>query len=281
MDKEKDVPSGTPSESVGGPLARAGLAAVGGAIPFFGGLLSAAAAAWSEHEQARMNRFLEHWLKMLQAEMEEKQQTILEIAARLDMHDEAVSARVSSPEYQSLLRKAFRDWAGAESEAKRRFIRNVLANAAATDITSDDVVRLFLDWLKRYSELHFTVIAAIYNSSGITRGEVWSKIGKAAVREDSAEADLFKLLFHDLSTGRIVRQHRQTDYHGNFIAKRTSRPSGPKGGDRIMKSAFDDGEEYELTQLGQQFVHYAMTDLPPKLSFHSGSEVTPEPPSPA
>jgi hypothetical protein len=34
-----------------------------------------------------------------------------------------------------------------------------------------------------------------------------------------------------------------------------------------MKSAFDDEEEYELTSLGQQFVHYAMTDVPPKIEF--------------
>src|SRR5205823_13198729 len=151
----------------------------------------------SEHEQARMNKFLEHWLKMLQAEMEEKQQTIGEIAARLDLQDEKISGRIASPEYQSLLRKAFRDWAGAESEEKRKLIRNVLANAAATTMTSDDVIRLFLDWLKRYSELHFTVIAAIYNNKGISRGEVWRTIGKPEVREDSSEADLFKLLIHD------------------------------------------------------------------------------------
>ena len=38
-----------------------------------------------------------------------------------------------------------------------------------------------------------------------------------------------------------------------------------------MVSAFDDGEGYELTALGDQFVHYAMTDLPVKLSYDSDS----------
>ena len=28
-----------------------------------------------------------------------------------------------------------------------------------------------------------------------------------------------------------------------------------------MKSAFDDQEQYVLTELGKQFVHYTMTDL--------------------
>jgi hypothetical protein len=39
------------------------------------------------------------------------------------------------------------------------------------------------------------------------------------------------------------------------------------GQSRKMVSAFDDNESYELTQLGQQFVHYAMTDIPPKIEF--------------
>jgi hypothetical protein len=34
-----------------------------------------------------------------------------------------------------------------------------------------------------------------------------------------------------------------------------------------MKSAFDNEEQYELTALGEQFVHYAMTEVPPKLDF--------------
>jgi hypothetical protein len=99
------------------------------------------------------------------------------------------------------VKKAFREWAGTESEAKREFVRNILTNAAASRVSSDDVVRLYLDWLGNYSELHFQVIGAIYNSDGITRGEIWKKIGKGEVREDSAEADLYKLLFRDLSTG--------------------------------------------------------------------------------
>jgi len=186
--------------------------------------------------------------------------------SRLDMHDEEIARRVESAEFQSLLRKAFRDWAGGESEDKRVLVRNLLANAAGSRLTSDDVVRLFLKWVKDYSEFHFEVVGAIYNNAGVTRGEVWRRLGRAPVREDSAEADLFRLLFRDLSTGGIIRQHRETDYAGNFLAKKRSQPV-PKGAAKMMKSAFDDGEQYELTALGEQFVHYAMTDLPPKIQF--------------
>ena len=164
------------------------------------------------------------------------------------------------------MKKTFRDWAGAESEDKRVLIRNLLSNAAASTVSSDDVVRMFIDWIGQYSELHFKVIGAIYNTNGISRGAVWRKIGKGRVREDSADADLYKLLFRDLSTGGVIRQHRETDYNGNFVAKPAAkRASG--GGTRTLVSAFDEEEPYELTELGQQFVHYAMTELTSRIAY--------------
>lgn len=257
-----DLPQG----AKGAVVARGIMNTASGAIPLAGGLLSAIASAWSEKEQERVNAFLHHWLKMLKAEMEEKERTILEIMARVDISNEDTARRVESPEYQALLRKAFRDWAGAESDEKRKLIRNLLANAAGATLASDDVIKLFLDWIARNSEFHFAVIGAIYNNAGITRGEVWRHLGRPPVREDSSDADLFKLLFRDLSTGGIIRQHRETDYAGNFIAKQSRKPA-PKGMARTMKSAFDDEEQYELTALGEQFVHYAMNDVPPKLAW--------------
>lgn len=263
---DQDKSDQYPEERKGRKVGRGALQVAGGAVPFVGGLFSAVAGAWSEAEQEKVNRFFRHWVKMLEDELKEKEQTIIEIMARLDMQDEQIQERVESREYQSLLKKTFREWSGAESEDKREYIRNILANAAASEVSSDDVVRLFIDWIKNYSELHFRVIAAVYNSAGITRGEIWRKIGKGRVRENSADADLYKLLFRDLSTGGIVRQHRETDYYGNFIQKRPqkkSRSSGPKP----MKSAFDEEDQYELTELGQQFVHYAMTDLPVRIEY--------------
>jgi hypothetical protein len=257
-----------PTEGSSPKVARAALQIVGGAVPFAGGLFSAAAGAWSEREQEKVNNFLKQWIKMLEDEIREKEQTVIEIMARLDMHDEKITSRLESKEYQSLLKKTFREWSGAESEDKRGYIRNILSNAAASAMTSDDVVRLFIDWLGLYSELHFKVIAVIYQhqSDGISRGSVWSELGKNEVPENSADADLFKLLFRDLSTGGVIRQHREVDYYGNFIPKTPERR--PKGsGPKPITSAFDDDDLYELTEIGKQFVHYAMTDLPLKIEY--------------
>lgn len=260
-----------PDDGKAAKISRGALQVVGGVVPFAGGILSAIAGAWSENEQEKVNRFFEHWVQMLQDELKEKEETIIEIMARLNLQDKAISERVESKEYQSLVKKTFREWSGAESEEKRVYIRNILANAAASQVSSDDVVRLYIDWINQYSEMHFQVIGAIYNSNGITRGEIWTKIGKGTAREDSADADLYKLLFRDLSTGGIIRQHRETDYYGNFIAKPPDRrPAG--SGPKPPVSAFDEKEGYDLTELGQQFIHYAMSDLPLRIKFDSTIE---------
>ena len=270
-DATHDPPERKPESRKVAKISRGALQVAGGAVPFGGGVLSAIAGAWSEAEQERVNRFFEHWIEMLKEELREKEQTIVEIMARLDLQDEAIAERVQSKEFQSLLKKTFRNWSGIESEQKRVYIRNILSNAAASRLTSDDVVRMFIDWITEYSELHFQVIGAIYNSGGITRGEIWRKIGRGQVREDSADADLYKLLFRDLSMGSIIRQHRDVDYYGNFIPKTPERR--PKGsGPKPPMSAFDEQEGYELTDLGSQFVHYAMTELPPKIEFKTDAD---------
>lgn len=89
---------------------------------------------------------------MLQDELKEKEATMIEILARLDLQDQEINERVNSKEFQSIVKKIFREWSGAESEEKRKFIRNILTSAAASNLTSDDVVRLFIDWINKYSE---------------------------------------------------------------------------------------------------------------------------------
>jgi hypothetical protein len=93
---------------------------------------------------------------------------------------------------------------------------------------------------------------------------MWREVHGREVAENSAEADLFKLLVRDLSTGGVIRQHRDTTADGQFVRKTPTKT--PKGyGSRVMKSAFDDTEEYELTEFGRQFVHYTMNEVVPRI----------------
>lgn len=242
-------------------IARFALACLGG-IPFAGGVFGGAAGAWSEAEQEHFNKVFQSWLRLQEDEVREIAITITEILTRLDLNDENIQKRIESPDYLKLIKKCFRDWSAAESEQKRILVRNLLTNAAVHRICNDDVVRMFIQWIEVYSEAHFAVIRFIYKNVGCTRMEMWQGVYAQSVREDSAEADLFKLVIRDLSTGQVVRQHREIDYAGNFI-KKTPKRGGVVS--RIMASAFDDEQAYELTQLGTQFVRYTMEGVMPRI----------------
>lgn len=250
-------------ESGAGPKVAPFVLACLGGVPTIGGAFGATADAWSEAQQDRFNRLLTQWLKLQEEEIKEIGQTLVEVMVRLDPNDPVVQERIATSGYLSLVKKCFRDWSAAESEEKRILIRNLLTNAAATKLTEDDIVRLFVEWIDKYSETHFKVIRSVYQHSGTTRQELWEDIHGGEVREDSAEADLFKLIIHDLSVGHIIRQHREVDAYGKFVRKR---PRGRRSPSATLTSAFDDEKEYVLTGLGKQFVHYTMNEVVPKIA---------------
>ena len=132
-------------------------------------------------------------------------------------------------------------------------------------ISVHDILRLFLDWVDAYHEAHFAVIREIYKNQGPTRYDIWVAVyGEPVPRDNSAEADLFRMLIRDLSTGRVIRQPRESDLSGKFMKQR--RPPRRVGASNTMESAFEDSKQYVLTELGSQFVHYTMTELVQRLN---------------
>jgi hypothetical protein len=253
-------------KSGAGPkIARFALACLS-AIPLGGGAIGGIGGLWSEADQEKFNKIFATWLKLQEDEIKEIGKTLLEITQRVDTEDERIQQRLQSPEYLSLIKKCFRDWSAAESEEKRGLIRNLLCNAAGGEkLCGDNVIRMFVDWVDKYSEGHFGIIRHIYKHQGCTRYEMWQEIHGESVREDSAEADLFKLMVDELTIGHLIRQHREKDYQGNFLKARPAARN--KNTSRLMKSAFDDDKEYELTELGRWFVHYTMNEMVPKITF--------------
>jgi hypothetical protein len=237
------------------------LNALGGAIPFAGGIVTGATGKWSEHEQEKINKLLQSWLKVQAEEINKIGITLAEVMERINFHDDAIRERISSPEYLGLIKQVYRDWSAGDSEKKRIYLRNLLANAAESRLTSDSVISLFIKWMNEFSELHLDVISLTYKNKGITRYDMWQELYGERVREDSPEADLFKLVIDNLSMGHIIRQERLTDYYGNFLKSAPSR----KNRSPVMKSAFDNEKGYELTGVGTQFVHYTMNEIVPKI----------------
>jgi hypothetical protein len=230
-----------------------------GSIPWLGGVISAAAAYKAGGAEIKQEKLFREWLQQHHEKLQMLRATLDEIVGRLSGLGDEVEKRMLSQEYLGLVRKTFRLWDEADTDEKRRLLANFITNAGGTRICSDDILRLFLDWVTAYHEAHFAVIREIYKKEGPTRYDIWAGVyGENVPRDDSAEADLYKMLIRDLSTGGVIRQAREADYQGRWKKKRTA-PRRTSSG--TLESAFEDTKPYELTQLGSQFVHYTMTEL--------------------
>ena len=234
-----------------------------GSIPWVGGFISAAASLKVDQRNSEKDSLQTKWLEEHTKKMGQLNQALASVVVRLDNLGDSVDERIQSQEYLGLVRSAFRTWDRAETEDKRQYVANLIANAAGTRLCPDDVVRLFIDWLNLYHEIHFAVIRQIYKNPALTRFEIWEELFGAPTREDSAEADLYKLIIRDLSTGGVIRQERETTNDGRFMRKRPVRNRKISGS--VMESAFEDSKPYVLTALGEQFVHYTMNEVVQRL----------------
>ncbi|MBL6445322.1 hypothetical protein JMN32_03320 [Fulvivirga sp. 29W222] len=223
-------------------------------IPWIGGFIGAGSAFHAEREQGRINDLQRLWMEEHQRKIEELAHVIFRILDKIENAGSEAQERIASEEYQGLVRKGFKEWNDAETTEKKECIRRLLTNASTSTLSTDDMVRLFIDWIKTYHETHFMVIREIYKHESITRKQIWNNISTIEPAEDSTEADLYKLLIRDLSTGGIIRQVKRSTH------PETSEPASKQPKNGKYKSAFDDMEQYELTALGQCFVRYTMEE---------------------
>ena len=233
-------------------------------IPWIGGLIGAGASFSAEIEQGKVNELHRLWLAEHQQKARELVGTLTDIFARLENFGEEIRERIESPEYLNLVKKCFRSWDAADTQDKKQMLKKLITNACAIKLCPDDLVRLFIAWIDQYDESHFLVIKEIYRHPRSTRAQIWDTIHDVRPREDSAEADLFRYLIRDLSTGGVIRQERETDGYGNFY-KRDTRGQGRETSSRVMESSFEATKPYVLTALGKQFVHYVMEDVVPQI----------------
>ena len=228
-----------------------------GNIPWAGSFIQAGTALHAEAKQGKINELQKLWMEEHQHKIEQLANAMAQIIEKLASSEADIQQRMATQEYLTLVRHGFREWDHAETFEKKEYLRKLLTNAATSSLSTDDMIRLFIKWIKDYHETHFMIIREVYKNQGITRGQIWRNISQSRPAENSVEADLYKLLIRDLSAGGIIRQNRPTDYEGNFI----KRPSPGKSNPSTYKSAFDDDDQYELTGLGQRFVYYTMEEV--------------------
>jgi hypothetical protein len=66
--------------------------------------------------------------------------------------------RLNDEHYLALVRQGFKTWNDANTESKKEYVRRTLTNAATTKLCSDDLIRLFLQWIENCDETHIKVI---------------------------------------------------------------------------------------------------------------------------
>jgi hypothetical protein len=191
-------------------------------IPWIGGVIAASASLSAEVEQGKVNELHRLWLAEHQQKAKELIGALTDIFARLENFGHEIDERLESPEYLNLVKRCFRSWDEADTQEKKQMLKKLITNAGAIRLCDDDLVRLFIAWIDQYHESHFSVIKEIYKHPGITRARIWDSIHGARPREDSPEADLFRYLIRDLSTGGVIRQERETDGLGNFYKREPS-----------------------------------------------------------
>lgn len=232
-----------------------------GSIPWVGGVISTLATLKTEEGSVKTDNLHTKWLQEHEEKLRELVITLSEIDRRFNSIGDEIEERVTSEDYLQLVRKAFKVWDDSDTREKRKYVANLLTNSAGTRLCSDDVVRLFIEWIRLYHELHFSVIRVIYTNPGFTRYDIWAELyGEELPRDDSAEADLFKYVIRELSTGGVIRQARSTTEDGKFLKKRPAKNQRQKSL-QTMESAFEGTKQYLLTGLGKQFVHYTMNEL--------------------
>src|SRR5664279_3267152 len=145
-------------------------------IPWVGGVLTAAETYRTDEGNVRLNKIQTQWLEEHQKKIALLAQTLQGIGMRLNSLGEEIDERIQSEEYLALVRKAFRIWDESDTEEKRRLLSNVLTNAAGTRVCSDDVIRIFMDWIRMYSEVHFSIMRAVYKNPGSTRYDIWIEL---------------------------------------------------------------------------------------------------------
>lgn len=259
LSKEEQAALAKISGGEWGKYTRVAMAALSG-IPWVGSLIGAAATLSAENAQQDVNKVMFLWVQEHEVKLRELGLTLKQVFERFESFGDRIKERIESEEYISLVRKTFWLWDHMETMEKKEMLRKLITNAGGVAIVQDDWVRMFLEWIEKYNELHFRVIAEVHNHPNITRKNIWLNIKGNIPKDNSAEADVFKLLMDDLTTGRVIRQYRETNEYGEFYKQSRKGVSRAPSSD-VMKSPFDDEDPYVLTELGQGFVRYVLSEL--------------------
>lgn len=256
IDYHRDTPRGR--------LFKKLLVAAASGIPGIGAFVAAGMEYKFDESNEELAEVQRLWSNALEEEIKELKRALAFLTKRLEELGAEAMRRAESEGYLRMVRKTFQGWDRADSDAKRHYFANLLANAAGTAYAPDDMVRLFIEWIDRFNDSHFRIIRHVYDYQPCTRYEIAEAFfggSENIPREDAAEADLFSELFRELNMGGLVRQRRDTDPDGRFYRRRPATRARRGQASPLLASRFDDEKPQVLSELGRKFVRYVFEDV--------------------
>lgn len=240
-------------------LTNAVLQTVAGAIPFAGGLLSAAVSLHSEIKQNETNLLLQSLVSSLEDDFQTLALTMSEINQRIDLCEEKVCRKVSGKAYQNLFKKVVRNWSEVDSEQKRIQVRNLLVNFSLCKSDDEDKIKQYIEWVIKLSPLEIKILSIIRASGevGMSREVIWKTLGnEEKPREVSRQADFFRFAMHNLQNLQMIRVKRKLEVDGRLTPKEYE-----MGVDIQENRTFDPTVPFRLTRMGEEFAAYSSEDI--------------------
>jgi hypothetical protein len=116
-------------------------------------VISAAATYKAGESDIKRDDLLRDWLLEHHEKLQSLRATLAKMVGRLESFGQEVEDRITSQDYLGLVRKTLRQWDQADTDEKRGLLVQLITNAGGTRVCSDDILRLFLDWVDVYQRV--------------------------------------------------------------------------------------------------------------------------------
>ena len=137
---------------------------------------------------------------------------------------------------------------------------NLHANSIDIPILTESVANRFADQVANYSDLHLLIIETISQQGSLRESDLAGLVAPyTQVGSEAQDRALHQLLGNLTSSGLVRRVGGRSDEHASGVSKAASHAHVRAGADEVASVVED---RCELTEMGQQFVHYVMAQAP-------------------
>lgn len=134
---------------------------------------------------------------------------INDIFSRFDGLYENISKRLTDPGYLNIVNTAFSLWSFFREAEKIRCIKNLIVNAAATRLCSDEILIQLVKWLSDFQAMHFNILKEMKQNSIMPYEHIEKTILKGKGNSKTPEAYYCKSALNDLIFKGLIEKDKE------------------------------------------------------------------------